>query len=269
MRLRSVVAIGTAGEGLSETLASTADALLLTLATDARPVQSLRNTAIEALHRINEAEKCGLVLVNNPRTNLLRDDLAAVVSHNVNGVFLPHVTDPQEVRDAAVLLREFELARGIEPGAVALFPLVDTARGLLRANEIIGAAPRVGGLVFAQAAYARDTGARLEERGERLSYARGKVVAVARAYDRLPLVVSDGLELQNLAQYGFAGAVLAESRFAANANNMFAPSDAAMERAKRHLEVYDEARAKGEAVARFGDELVDAHGARRARQTTE
>lgn len=269
MRLRSVIAIGTAGEGLSETLASTADALLLTLATDARPVQSLRNTAIEALHRVNDAEKQGLVLVNNPRTKLLRDDLAAVVSHNVDGVFLPHVTDPQEVRDTAVLLREFELARGIEPGAIALFPLIDTARGLLRANEIIGAAPRVGGLVFAQPAYARDTGARGEERGERLSYARGKVVAVARAHDRLPLVVSDGLELQNLAQYGFAGAVLAESRFAANANNMFAPSDAALERATRHLEVYDEARTKGEAVARHGEDLVDAHSARRAHQTLE
>ncbi len=269
MRLRSIVAAGAAGEGLSETLVSTADAVLLTLATDARPIQSLRNTAIEALHRVSEAEKCGLVLINNPRTKLLRDDLSAVVSHTLNGVLLPHVTEPQEVRDTAVLLREFELARGIEPGAIAVFPVIGTARGLLRANEILSAAPRVAGLVFAQAAYARDTGARPEERGERLSYARGKVVAVARAYDRLPLVASDGLELQSLGQYGFAGAVLPDARYAANANNMFGPADAMAERARRHLEAYEAARSKGEAVARLGDELADAHSARRARQTLE
>ncbi len=269
MRLRSVVCIGTAGEGLSETLASTADGVLLSLATDARPPQSLRNTAIEALHRVNEAEKRGLVLVNNPRTGLLRDDLDAVLSHNLDAVFVAHVTEPQEVRDAAVLLREFELARDIEPGEILVFPVIDTARGLLRCAEIVSAAPRVGGLLFDQDGYAFDAGARAEERGDRLAYARGQIVAAARAHDRLPLITADALDLQYLGQYGFAGAVLSDARGAANANNMFAPLPAAIEHARKHLDSYEAARAAGLAVGRAGGALVDAHAARRARQVLE
>ncbi|MGH2633638.1 MAG: aldolase/citrate lyase family protein, partial [Tepidiformaceae bacterium] len=184
MKLRSIVAVGTAGEGLSDALNSPADAILLTLATDARPAGSLRNTAIEALHAINEAGKHGIVVVNHPRTGLLRDDLDAIVSANLHGVLLPHAVEPQDVRDIAVLLREFELGREIEPGTVAVFPIIDSARGLLRAAAITEGAPRVGGLVFGSAAYARDIGARAEEKGPRLAYARGAVVAAARAFDR-------------------------------------------------------------------------------------
>lgn len=269
MRLRSIVRLGPAGEGLSDALVSTADAILLDLATDARPAQSLRNTAIEALHRVNEAEKCGLVIANNPRTGLLRDDLEAVLSHNLGGILVPHVTEPQEVRDSAVLLRELELARGLEPGDVALFPVIDTARGLLRAAEIVSAAPRVAGLVLDQDGYAADVGARAEERGDRLAYARGKLVAVARAYDRLPLTIADAIDLQYLAQYGFAGAVLPDARSAANANNMFAPPPQAIERARRHLEAYEAARAAGQPMTRSGHDIIDAHAARRARQVLE
>lgn len=269
MRLRSIVRLGTAGEGLTDALVSTADAILLDLATDARPPQSLRNTAIEALHRVNEAEKTAIVLVNNPRTGLLRADLEAVLSHNLNGVFVPHVTDPQEVRDTAVLLRELELQRGLEPGHVSLLPVIDTARGLLRSIDIVSAAPRVGGLVLDQDAYAFDTGARPEERGDRLSYARGQVVAVARAYDRFPLVMADAIDLQYLGQYGFAGAVIPDARSAANANNMFAPMPRALDRASRHLEAYEAARSQGQVVTRSGSDIVDAHAARRARQVLE
>ena len=264
--LRSIVAIGTAGEGLSEALASPADAVLLTLATDARPAGALRNTAIEALHRINEAEKQGIVVVNHPRTGLLRDDLDAIVSHNVAAVLLPHAVEPQDVRDVAVLLREFELGREIEPGAIAVFPVIDSARGLLRATEIVQAAPRVGGIVFGAAGYARDTGARQEEKGPRLAYARSAVVAAARAFDRLPLIVSEGLELLHLAQYGFAGAIVPGSKYTIAANSAFTPPAAAVERARVHIERYAAARAEGAEVARHGDAVVDGSAARKAKQ---
>lgn len=269
MRLRSIATIGPAGEGLSDALHSAADAVLLTLATNARPVGALRNTAIEALHRVNEAEKTALVMVNHPRTGLLRDDLDAIVSHNLNGVLLSHTVEPQDVRDAAVALREFELHRDIEPGDIALFPVIDTARGLLRAGEIINAAPRVGGLVFAAKTFAADIGARHEEQGSHLAYARGKVVAAARAYDRLPLIAASPLELLDLAQQGFAGAILPDASAAGAANNAFAPTPAAIARAERHIALYEAARAEGAIVARDAGELVDAHAYRKAQQAKE
>lgn len=269
MKVRSVVAVGTAGEGLGEALNSAADAVLLRLATDARPAGSLRNTAIEALHAINESGKHGIVAVNHPRTGLLRDDLDAIVSANLHAVLLPHATEPQDVRDTAVLLREFELSREIEPGTILVFPVIAGARGLLRAAAITEAAPRVGGLVFDSPAYAQDIGARAEEKGPRLAYARGAVVAASRAFEKQPLVVADGLELTHLAQYGFAGAVLPGSRYAALANSAFTPAAQTVDRARLQLSRYDAARSEGAFVARLGDELVDAAAARRARLIVE
>ncbi|MGH2633277.1 MAG: hypothetical protein ACRDG3_07690, partial [Tepidiformaceae bacterium] len=111
--------------------------------------------------------------------------------------------------------------------------------------------------------------ARAEEKGPRLAYARGAVVAAARAFDRQPLIVADGLELTHLAQYGFAGAVLPDSRYAALANSAFAPAAHVVERARAHIERYDAARSEGSYVARHGDDLVDAAAARKAQQVAE
>jgi citrate lyase subunit beta/citryl-CoA lyase len=188
---------------------------------------------------------------------------------NLRGVLLPHAVDPQDVRDLAVALREFELQRAIEPGDVAVYPVIDTARGLLRAAEIVHAAPRVGGLVLDSAAYARDIGARQEEHGPRLAYARGGVVAAARAFEKLPLVVAEPLQLQTLSQYGFAGVLLADARAVTQANAAFTPSDAAVNLARRQAEAYDAARGEGAWVARLGASLVDAHTARKARQVLD
>jgi citrate lyase subunit beta/citryl-CoA lyase len=266
MALRSIVTIGNAGAGLEEALASAADGVLLTLATDARPVGALRNTAIEALQRTFEAGKQGLVVVNHPRTQLVRDDLDAIVGSNLSGVLLPHAVDTQDVRDVAVLLREFELNRGMEPGAVAIFPMIDTAMGLLRAAAIAEASPRVGGLVFASTHYAHDIRGRAEEKGPRLAYARGAVVAASRAFDQQPLVIAEAIDLLHLAQYGFAGAILPDSHGVGSANAAFTPTAAAKERAAAHIAAYDAARGEGALVARVGDELVDGHSAAKARQ---
>lgn len=269
MALRSIVAIPVSGAGVDEALASAADGLLLTLADDSRPVGALRLEAAAALARISEAGKSGMVIVNHPRTQLLRDDLDAIVGPQLKAVILPHALEPQDVRDMAVLLREFELNRGIEPGDIAVFPMMDTARGLLRAAEIAQAAPRVGGLVFGPYGYARDVGARHEQRGPRLSYARGAVVAASRAFDQRPLVVADGLELLHLAQYGFAGAILPDARGVVAANLAFTPPAPALERARSHVTAYDAARGEGAWVARSGGEIVDSHAARKARRLLE
>ena len=269
MRLRSIVLVPGSGDGLEAALASQADGVALIL-NDARfAVGDLRAAAATALPKVRAAGKLGLVVVNHPRTRLLRDDVEAIVSPDLAAVLLPHATEPQDARDLAVVLREFEQGRGIEPGSVATIPVIDTARGLLRAAEIVHATARAAGLAFDGSGYARDTGARAEEAGSRLSYARGAVVAAARAYDTLPLAIASGLELQSLAQQGFAGAVLPDATHVQAANTAFAPSGATRERAAREAAAYEAARAEGAWVARDGAVVVDSHAARKARQVSE
>ena len=266
MRLRTIAPIPAHGAGLEEALASAADAIAFTLTDSTVPVEDLRRAAVDGLARVAEVGKTGVAILNHPRTKFLRDDVDALSGPNLSVVLLPHTVDPQDIRDLAVLLREFELARGIEPGCTTVFPVIDTARGLIRCVEIVQAAPRVGGLVFDARAYAADAGARAEENGPRLAYARGAVVAAARAFEKQPLVVAEPLQLPHLAQYGFAGVLLPDARAASLANAAFSPPAHVAELAQRQVTAYETARADGAWVARLGSQVIDAHTARKARQ---
>ena len=272
MRIRTVLTLDPsaspddAPSALALALASAADAIALTVADAGHTVGSLRLRALDALPQIRAAGKLAIVIANHPRTRLLRDDLDALVTPDLGAVFLPHTTEPQDIRDLAVLLREFEHTRGIEPGTVRAFPMIDTARGLVRANEIVHAAPRVAGLVFDSAAYAADVAARDEEHGPRFAHARGAVVAAARAADTLPLIRGQGFDTVALGHYGFAGLATADARTIGPANQAFTPTQLEIAHAKAQIAAYAAARAEGLWAARLGSRLVEAHTARRARQ---
>ncbi len=269
MKLRTAVLVSPLDGDLDAAVASPADAIVFSLAEERVAVGTLRNRVLEAMPRVREAGKRSLVVVNHPRSRLLRDDLDAVVTPDLAGVLLTHAAEPQDIRDLAVAIREFEYDRGIEVGQVATFPVIDTARGLLRAPEIAAAAPRVAGLVLAAEAYAREIGARHEEQGSRLAYARGAVVNAARAHDLLPLVIANPFELRDLYQHGFAGVILPDASGVPSANMIFTPGRFRLERARAHVSAYDAARAEGAWVARVEDELVDSHAARKARQVMD
>ncbi len=265
MRLRSILLLR-AGESLDSLAESEADAIAWTVADAGHALDDLRHAAAAGIARAAEAGKQALVVVNHPRTRLLREDLAAVVMPGLSGVLLPHAVEPQDVRDLVVALRECELKSGIEPGAVRAFPVIDTARGILRAPEIAAAAPRVSGLVFDGPAYAHDVGAREEEHGDRLAYARGAVIAAARAVDALPLIRANAFELQHLGHYGFAGALVESQAAVGPANLAFAPTESEIARARAVIEAYQSVRGEGGWAARLGTEVVEADTARRARQ---
>lgn len=266
IRLRSVVMVAGGLDAAEDVIGSQADAILLTVADARVPLAEARQLAAAILGAAGQAEKVALLTVNHPRTKLLRDDLDALLSPLVRGVLVPHAVEPQDVRDTAVHLREFELRRGIEPGDTAVFPVIDTARGLLHAEQIAMAAPRVAGLVLHAERLARDLGARPEQAGDRLAYARGKVVAVCRGLGLMPLITSDGLELSYLAHQGFAGAILSDVRYVVTANSVFSPGRLVKDRANAAVMAYEAARAEGAWVARFEDEAIDAEAARKLRR---
>ncbi len=266
MRLRSILALRPDYSNLELALTSDADAILVTVANGGQEPSSARVAAAGAIATVAASGKRALALVNHPRTQLLRGDLEALVSAQLSAVLVTHTTEPQDVRDAAVLLREFELARDVEIGAIAIFPSIATARGLMRAGEIVGASPRVKGLVLDSIAFASDIGARAEERGHRFSYARGAVVTAARSVDALPIVSAEGFEMRELGHYGFAGAIVPDLRAVPIANTAFTPTDFERRRANAHIAIYEAARGNGDWVARYEDEVIDASAARRARQ---
>lgn len=253
-------------ENLDAVLAAGVDGAVIDLADASVEPSNARAFAKATITRLREHNLAAIVRVNHRRTGLLREDLEAVVGEGVEAVILPHCTETQDVRRLAVLLRELELPREIEPGSVSVFPTVDTPRGLLRAADLTAAAPRVAGLLFDSAAYALSVGARAEEWGPRLAYARGACVAAARAAGGLPLIDADGGSSRRLAYYGFAGILLSDPSQAAAARAGFVPSAAERERASEIVEAYESAKAAGASAGRSGRLVVDSGTARMARE---
>ena len=266
MRLRSILLIPANGDGLEAALTSEADAVAVTVADADWPIEQLRDRAASALGQIAAAGKRAVAIVNHPRTRLLRGDLESLAGPALGGVILPHAVEPQDIRDVAVALREFELKRDVEPGDTLVLATIDTARGALRAVEIAAAAPRLAGLLFDGPAYAHDIGAREEEFGDRLAFARGAVIAAARAADALPIVRANAFELQRLGHYGFAGAVVDKAAGAQVANAAFTPTEFEVARARAIIASYASTRGEGGWAARMGAEVVEADSVRRARQ---
>src|SRR5579862_984303 len=83
-----------------------------------------------------------MVRVNGVQTELLEGDLDAVVCDELDCVMVPKVERAETLAAVDEQLGRLERERSIEPGRIRLLPLVETAAGLVRCEEIALAAPR-------------------------------------------------------------------------------------------------------------------------------
>ena len=164
-------------------------------------------------------------LVNRLDAGDGEEDCAALVGPGLAGVFLPGVQGPQDIRDLGVVLRQRELAAGIEPGAVLVVPIVESARGVLRLTDIADASPRLAGLAIDRGALAEDLGGSAEGFG--VKYAAGELAVVARAFRLAAIEASacrDGKQASDLTKVrndGYRGAVVTTAEEASLANQLF------------------------------------------------
>lgn len=71
------------------------------------------------------------------------EDMEAVVCPALTAVVLPKVEGPEEIWAADALLTGLEVAAGLPPGQVLLYPILETAQALRNAYEIANASERV------------------------------------------------------------------------------------------------------------------------------
>lgn len=125
-----------------------------------------------------------------------RDLLAVGRLPGVSGVRLPKVSDPADLRRAAVLAAE---ARGGLP-ALGLYPLLESALGVENAFAVATAHPAVAGIALGEADLGADLGVRPEPG---LDWCRSRLVVAARAAG-LPApaqsVFTDVRDLEGLAR---------------------------------------------------------------------
>ena len=275
--LRSLLFVPAGRERMLESAQSArADALVLDLE-DAVPLRqkaAARTLARRWIPRLASARRRVFVRVNSIASGMTRDDLMAVAGKGLAGVVLPKTESPQDLRDLDVLLREAEMEHAVRPGDVRTIPLIESARGVLRCEEIVRASDRLCGLSVGAEDYTYDIGVERDASGVALQHIRAVVVQVAVAYGLTPIdtpYADYKDEAGLIAETRLAKAVGLKGKYAIHPaqveviNRIFTPSKDEVERARRIVEAYEDALSQGLGAVSVDGRMVDAPIAERAR----
>ena len=192
-------------------------------------------------------------------------DLAAVMAGRPDVVLMSKVATPDQVRalDAAVSRHEKEL--GLGAGSTELVPNVESAAGLVRTSEIARASPRVTACLVASEDMAADLGAERSREGLELAYVRSRFLVECTAAGVVaidcPYTFSDrdGAEADTVwaRRLGYVAKSAVTPWHAETINRVLTPTSEEVDRARRLVRAFEDARERGLDRADFDGALVE------------
>lgn len=236
--------------------------------------EAARATLRASIDSLKAAGKIVHVRVNHLDTGLAADDLSAAIGPGLDGLLFPKAQGAAEIRELDVMIRERELHGSVRPGTVALIPLIETARAVLRCEEIATASTRITGLAFGGEDYAADIGVPRTSQANEFEYARRVIIHCAIAYGLQPLdgiyatlhdepgLVADATYARSI---GMKGKYVIHPDQVLPVNNVFAPTAEELASARKIVDAYDAAMEGGIGVIDVDGQLVDVPVANRAR----
>ncbi len=208
------------------------------------------------------------VRVNAVGSSWLEEDLEQILTPGLEGVCIPKVDGAEEILQVAGKLGGFERESGLQEGSVRILAAIESAVGLLQAPAIAASSPRVLGLMMGAEDFALDVGlgTRREREARELLYARSALVVAAASAHVLaidgvfPDLEDDGGLVVDVAQarrLGFAGKSLFHPKQIDVINSVFSPAPDEIEHARRVVQAFEEAAARGDGAVAVGGQLVD------------
>jgi citrate lyase beta subunit len=250
-------------------IASAADGLILNLEDGIDPARKAEARAVTARLLAEDpfGDKTLMVRINAFSTGFGFADILELMRGPLPAILLPKADAAEDVGFADRLLAQLESYYGKPVGMTKLYCLIESAAGVLAAADIAQVGRRVSGLVFGSGDYARDTGCILSDGEMELLFARSQLIAAARAAGIAAIdapyfkVNGDESALRAGAErtraLGFDGKSLIHPAHIATVNEVFSPSEAEIERARRVVEAMVEARRQGQAAVLLDGELIE------------
>ncbi|RAU23923.1 CoA ester lyase [Paramagnetospirillum kuznetsovii] len=240
-----------------------ADGLILDLedavAPDAK--DAARAQVVEAVKAGGYGRRELLVRVNGLATPWFHADVAAAAASGADAILIPKV----ESADAVRLTEAIMVASGA-PDTMAIWCMMETPRGILRAEEIATSSPRMAGFVMGTSDLAKDLHCAHTRDRLPMITSLGLCLLAARAHglaalDGVYLDLNDdegfeyscrqGLEL------GFDGKTLIHPKTIDMANAVFAPSEKEIEWSKKIIAAHAEAASAGKGVVVVDGKLIE------------
>ncbi len=228
-----------------------------------------------ALRAVNFYGAERMVRINQGERGL--QDLDYVIPHNVHLVLVPKCEDAETL--IAVEKRIATIKKGEKkPSPVFLMPILESAAGVEKAFEIATATPNVVAMAIGLEDYTADLGVQRTKEGNESLYARQRLVVAAKAAHIQPIdsVFSDVGDMEGLLAnvlsskaMGYEGMGCIHPRQIAVIRNGFSPAPDEIEKAKKIVKAYIEARAKGLGVVALGTKMIDPPVVIRAEKTID
>ena len=252
-----------------------ADALILDLedavAPDAKA--TARDNVVKALADGGYGKRELFVRINGLETPWGQLDAQAAAKSKADVVLVPKVESAAQVRQVATILEQAGA-----PATQSIWIMMETPLGILHAEEIAQAHPRLAGFVMGTNDLVKDLRSTHTPQRLPLVTSLGIALLAARAYG---LSIVDGVynDLENEAgfnesllqakEFGFDGKTLIHPKQVARTNELFAPTPAEVEQARKIIAGYEEAIAQGKGVVVVDGKMVENLHVVRARQQVE
>ncbi len=254
---------GSNARALDKARTLAADGLIFDLedavAPDAK--ETARRQVCEALAAGGYGRREILVRVNGLGTPWGHADVAAAATSGGHAVLVPKVESADAVRQVEQIMK----AAGA-PDDMAIWCMMETPRGILKAEEIAQASPRLGGFVMGTSDLAKDMHAAHTRDRLPMLTGLGLCLLAARAYG---LAIVDGVHLdladdegfehscrQGL-ELGFDGKTLIHPKTIETANRVFAPTEAEIAWSRKIIDAHAAAAAEGKGVVVVDGKLVE------------
>jgi citrate lyase subunit beta/citryl-CoA lyase len=203
------------------------------------------------------------------------DDLKFIVPHKVNLILIPKCENPEDVQKVDNVIGELLGHKNTE---IHLMPIIESAKGVVKAFEIATASENVVALAIGLEDYTADIGVPRTTEGRESLYARSAIVnaAVAAGVQPIDSVFSDISDMVALAKnvqeskaLGFMGMGCIHPRQVQVINDNYSPAELEIEKAQKIVLAFEKAESDGLGVVSLGSKMIDAPVVKRAVKTIE
>lgn len=215
------------------------------------------------------------VRINAASSSYILRDLLQVTGLPLAGLMLAKAETAEEVRQVDWLLGLIEDEREIPRNTTVLIPFIESSGGVLRSYEI-ASCPRVKTLAFGGVDFSQDLGLGYPAESDGLFYARSRLAVSSQAAKIEPPLDTVFPDIKNTARLteeavtakklGFQGKLVIHPAQVNPVNDVFSPGAEELAYARKVVEAFNEAEAKGTAVIQLDGKMIEYPIVRRARR---
>jgi len=216
-------------------------------------------------------DKVIMVRINALDTEFFQGDLDEIVVDGLTALIVPMVESAADIRMINEKLLATEKKNGVSPGAIALMPLIETAKAIQNIFRIVSEKTdpdRLWTVAFGAADYTLSMGIEMTPDAAELNYPRARMAVACRAAEIDPPIESPymidikditGLETDThrSKQLGFQGRLCVHPNQVGPCNEIYSPSSAEIEQARKIVQAFEEAEASGQAAIQMDGKFID------------